>query len=81
MYGTDNEGNDAVIGIRKQTIRGNPLASKINTSFIERSNLTPMRTGPRSYEPVKNPLTPWYLDKDSGGKNPLFRKPGINYDA
>jgi hypothetical protein len=32
----------------------------------------------KTYEPVK-PLIPWYLDKNSGGKNPLVRKPSIDY--
>ena len=39
------------------------------------------RIGPRTYKPRK-PLTPWYLDPESGGPNPPheLRKPGIQYD-
>ena len=37
-----------------------------------------LRTEPKAYAPQK-PLTPWYLDKDSGGPNPIYRKPGIRY--
>ena len=33
----------------------------------------------RTYAPQK-PKTPWYLDPESGGPNPIFRKPGIKYD-
>ncbi len=44
----------------------------------EFAKLTPLRTEPKSYEPVK-PLVPWYLDKDSGGPNPIYRKPGVRY--
>ena len=43
-------------------------------TFVEKQR--PVRT----YEPVK-PKTPWYLDKDSGGKDALIRKAGVNYDA
>jgi IS1 family transposase len=164
IYGLDENGHDAVVGIQKRTVRGTPDADKINTSFVERSNLTvrmtnrrftrktnafskkleahtdmlaisfaaynftrkhmtlkttpavaagvadkvmsmeeiveecdaydvrkleeayesafskltPLRTEPRAYEPQK-PMTPWYLDKDSGGPNPIYRKPGIKY--
>ena len=45
----------------------------------------PLRYRPRSnrqtYEPV-SPLTPWYLDPDSGGRCPPMelRKPGIRYE-
>ena len=46
--------------------------------------LTPARKTPRSYEPTPKDqlLTPWYLDKDSGGANPPAdqRKPGIQYE-
>lgn len=35
---------------------------------------------PRAYEPVA-PLTPWYLDPESGGPNPAVKKPGIQYDV
>lgn len=34
----------------------------------------------RVYEPVA-PLTPWYLDPESGGPNPAVKKPGIKYDV
>ncbi len=34
----------------------------------------------RTHEPVA-PLTPWYLDPESGGPNPVVRKPGIKYDV
>ena len=37
-------------------------------------------TAMRVYEPQK-PLTPWYLDPDSGGPNPKNKKPGIRYDV
>lgn len=33
----------------------------------------------RVYE-IKAPLTPWYLDKNSGGPNPAVKKAGIQYD-
>ena len=45
----------------------------------------PLRYRPRSnretYEP-QAPLTPWYLDPESGGKCPPFdqRKQGIRYE-
>ena len=26
------------------------------------------------------PKTPWYLDPESGGPNPIVKKPGIRYD-
>jgi len=45
---------------------------------VEFAKLTPLRTEPKSYESAK-PLTPWYLDKDSGGPNPIYRKPGVRY--
>lgn len=32
----------------------------------------------KSYEP-REPKTPWYLDPESGGRNPDERKPGVNY--
>lgn len=32
------------------------------------------------YEP-QVPLTPWYLDPESGGPNPAVKKPGIAYDV
>jgi len=44
----------------------------------------PLRYRPRSpretYE-LQAPLTPWYLDPESGGRNPApeDRKPGIRY--
>jgi IS1 family transposase len=34
----------------------------------------------RVYELKTAPLTPWYLDKDSGGPNPTVKKAGIRYD-
>jgi IS1 family transposase len=39
------------------------------------------RTNRETFEPVA-PLTPWYLDKDSGGRCPPMdeRKPGIQYE-
>ena len=37
-------------------------------------------TAKRVFEP-QAPLTPWYLDKDSGGPNPQIKKPGIAYDV
>jgi IS1 family transposase len=39
------------------------------------------RETPKTYEPVA-PLTPWYLDPESGGRNPPpeLRKPGIRYE-
>lgn len=33
----------------------------------------------RTWEPVA-PLTPWYLDPQSGGPNPAVKKPGIAYE-
>ena len=33
----------------------------------------------RTFAP-KAPLTPWYLDPESGGPNPITKKPGIAYD-
>jgi IS1 family transposase len=166
IYGTDAEGKEVCTGARKVTVRGNPNADKISTSYIERSNLTirmqnrrftrrtngyskkienhchmlavtfthynfcrkhqtlgktpavaagiasstmtmeqivemidayhaakldaqfeaafaakftQPRTEPKTHEPVK--LTPWYLDPNSGGPNPLptYRRPGIKY--
>lgn len=32
-----------------------------------------------TYEPQK-PKVPWYLDPESGGPNPLVKKPGVQYD-
>lgn len=45
------------------------------------SKLAPVRKTPKTYAPRK-PLTPWYLDKDSGGPNPPAdeRKEGIAYE-
>jgi IS1 family transposase len=34
----------------------------------------------RTWEP-QAPLTPWYLDPQSGGPNPAVKKPGIAYDS
>lgn len=34
---------------------------------------------PRAYEP-QAPLTPWYLDPESGGPNPAVKKVGVQYD-
>ncbi|MEM7014185.1 MAG: hypothetical protein AAF585_22215 [Verrucomicrobiota bacterium] len=31
-----------------------------------------------TYEPCE-PKTPWYLDPESGGRNPAERKPGVAY--
>lgn len=42
------------------------------------SRLTRPRTTPKTYEP-QTPLTPWYLDPESGGPNPAVKKPGIEY--
>jgi IS1 family transposase len=44
------------------------------------SRFTEKQRPRRVYQPVK-PKTPWYLDKDSGGKDcpPNQRKPGIDY--
>jgi IS1 family transposase len=36
-------------------------------------------TSQRVYEP-KEPLTPWYLDPESGGPNPAVKKAGVQYD-
>ncbi|MCW0220791.1 MAG: IS1 family transposase [Prosthecobacter sp.] len=41
--------------------------------------LTRASTTPKTHEPVE-PLTPWYLDPESGGPNPEHKKPGIAYD-
>lgn len=43
------------------------------------ARLTTLRIGPKSHEP-KTPLTPWYLDPESGGPNPAVKKPGIRYE-
>jgi hypothetical protein len=42
------------------------------------AKLTALRTEPKTYEP-QVPLTPWYLDPESGGPNPAVKKPGISY--
>jgi IS1 family transposase len=31
--------------------------------------------------PRGTPKTPWYLDPESGGPNPIYRKPGIQYES
>lgn len=36
------------------------------------------RTTPKSFPP-QTPRTPWYLDPESGGPDPVVRKPGIAY--
>lgn len=56
------------------------LAAKENLAFEAAfSKFSVEPTARRVHEP-QTPLTPWYLDKDSGGPNPLFRMPGIRYD-
>lgn len=40
---------------------------------------TEPRKAPKTYAPVA-PLTPWYLDPQSGGPNPAVKKPGIKYE-
>ena len=42
------------------------------------ARITAPRIGPKTHEP-KAPLTPWYLDSESGGPNPAVKKPGIQY--
>lgn len=44
-------------------------------------NYRPRRQTPKTFEPA-GPLTPWYLDPESGGPNPPMaeRKVGIQYD-
>lgn len=36
------------------------------------------RSTPKTFAPVA-PRTPWYLDPESGGPDPVTRKPGIAY--
>ena len=38
------------------------------------------RKAPKAYTP-KQPLTPWYLDPESGGPNPEVRKAGVRYES
>ncbi|HEX2747734.1 MAG TPA: hypothetical protein VHM91_07035, partial [Verrucomicrobiales bacterium] len=56
-------------------------AAKLDAQFEAAfaAKFTQPRTEPKTHEPVK--LTPWYLDADSGGPNPLpaYRRPGIKY--
>jgi IS1 family transposase len=59
------------------------LEAQTNLEFeaaFERSASKP--TASRIYEPTPKEelLTPWYLDPESGGPNPAFKKPGIRYD-
>ncbi len=166
IYGNDADGNSVVTGIRKEPVLGTPDMDLVNTSFVERSNLsirmcnrrftrltnafskkvenhchmlalgfmsynfcrkhgtlkttpavaaglsgdvwtlrnvvemmddyfeakqeaefeaafedkfTASSRYPKTYEP-QQPKTPWYLDRESGGKNPPTKKPGISYD-
>jgi IS1 family transposase len=51
--------------------------AKFEAAFVSKFSDAP--TSRRTYEPRK-PKTPWYLDPESGGPNPLFKKPGIAYD-
>lgn len=38
------------------------------------------RTVPKSYAPTVEVLIPWYLDPESGGRNPEVKKAGIRYE-
>ena len=40
IYGKDESGNEIVIGTRKELVFGNPDIDLVNTSYIERQNLT-----------------------------------------
>lgn len=39
-YGKNSDGREVCTGIRKEAVRGNPDLSKLNTSYVERQNLT-----------------------------------------
>lgn len=45
-------------------------------AFAEKFSTEPKSL--RTYEP-REPRTPWYLDPESGGRNPDKRKPGVQY--
>lgn len=46
------------------------------------SKFSEQPTTRRTYKPTPKDklLVPWYLDPDSGGPNPLVKKPGVRYD-
>jgi IS1 family transposase len=57
------------------------FVEKQNREFEEEfAKLTRPRKEPRTYE-IKEPKTPWYLDPESGGKNPAVKKEGIAYGS
>jgi IS1 family transposase len=51
--------------------------ASFEAAFAEMKWTAPRRE-PKAYEPRK-PLTPWYLNKDSGGPNSAVQKAGITY--
>lgn len=55
----------------------NAKEEKAFEAAFERFTTRP--TALRVFQPVA-PKTPWYLDPESGGPNPTFKKPGIQYE-
>jgi hypothetical protein len=54
------------------------LAAAFEAAF--EAKWTKQRNVPKSFEP-RAPLTPWYLEVESGGPNPAIRKEGVAYDS
>ncbi len=52
--------------------------AEFEKAFAAKFNVKPLSM--RTYPP-QQPKTLWYLDPESGGPNPLVKKPGVQYDA
>ncbi len=54
------------------------LVEKANAEFEAAFERLSKSAPIKSYAP-QTPKTPWYLDPESGGRNPEIRKPGVSY--
>lgn len=56
------------------------LAAQNNLRFEQAFSMFSTKPSSQRTYPPQKPLTPWYLDPESGGPNPPVRKDGIKYD-